>query len=52
MGERKRGKIISIHGFEYDGTFKYNKFDGLGTLKTKDGVYSGEFKDGLKDGEG
>lgn len=44
--------MVSIYGFQYEGTFRSNKFDGLGTLKTQDGVYSGQFKNGLKDGEG
>jgi len=35
MGERKIGKLISKSGFSYEGTFKNNKFHGLGTLKTQ-----------------
>lgn len=41
MGDRKSGNIFSKQGFQYEGTFKNNKFHGLGTLKTSDGIYSG-----------
>lgn len=31
---------------------KEGKYDGTGTLKTNEGTYSGEFKNGLKEGKG
>ena len=39
-------------GIEYDGTWRNDKYDGMGVLKTKDIVYTGHFTDGLKEGKG
>ena len=37
---------------QYIGEFKYNKFDGKGTLFTPKGKYIGEFRGGRKHGTG
>ena len=37
---------------QYNGEFRYNKFDGTGTLITAKGKYVGGFRGGRKHGRG
>ena len=49
-----QGEYLMQDGKFYMGDFQNNKFEGLGTLKWKDGktVYTGEFKAGRREGKG
>ena len=50
-----RGKIIyrnDDYFFEYEGQFAEGIEEGIGTLVTSDGVYSGRFAKGAPEGEG
>ena len=47
----KQGENQYINYFE-GSLDKEGKYDGIGTLKTKDGIFKGEFKNGLKEGKG
>jgi hypothetical protein len=42
------GTFKSSKGTHYDGEWKSNLKHGKGTLKNQDGIYIGEFENGLK----
>lgn len=51
---QKEGKGVEIfaNGDKYIGEYARDRFHGQGELYTKGGLYSGSFKDGLRDGFG
>jgi hypothetical protein len=47
------GKMKHVNGTEYEGEYKYDKYDGRGVLKYPNWqYYKGEFKNGLRHGHG
>lgn len=44
------GKLIFPNGQFYEGSFKNNHFNGKGKYYSHDGIYQGQWKNGLKDG--
>ncbi|MGM8227923.1 C13 family peptidase [Cellvibrio sp. ARAG 10.3] len=46
------GEFFGKNGDHYQGEFKYWMFDGVGTLKEKDGEYKGQFSQGIFHGYG
>ena len=54
LKDKKHGKgtLILNDTSSYNGEFKDNIFHGRGTLCKKDGVYVGEWVDGMKQGDG
>ena len=46
------GRLISVNGNIYEGSFRDMLYHGYGTLKDENGVYKGMFKNGKQKGFG
>ncbi|KAM3134868.1 hypothetical protein pb186bvf_013037 [Paramecium bursaria] len=51
QGEKIKGKE-KTNSHEYEGDYKYDKWNGQGKLRDQFGIYEGDFKNNMKDGSG